>query len=306
MDSMSERFVSGSVRMRKRKKNHHKPNKPASYFGSSPPPPYEQLPYSDEEKDEKRSKRRKRDADQSSIKTSMTHRLKFERGSMLTHATACPRQKVTEWLGNTCGEKEAEYQYSKIKPGDIRILTVHSGTGGELDCSLTVRKDEDYEALSYVWGNEKPSEKIRIRTEGDPMILNITKSLLSALKLLRYPHTRRVFWVDAVCIDQKSNWEKNHQVPLMAKIYENATNVCVWLGDPEDNAAHSRDYEDRGSYPPPQVDKGPLALALIKKIRYLRDYDRVVEDGTECREWEALIELMKRPWFSRRWVVQEI
>lgn len=115
-----------------------------------------------------------------------------------------------------------------------------------------------------------------------------------------------MFWVDAVCINQKSNWEKNHQVPLMAKIYESATNVCVWLGDPEDSAALSQlDYEGVGYVPPP-TDKGPLALALIKKIRYLREYDRVVEDGTECREWEALIDLMKRPWFSRRWVVQEI
>src|SRR5579871_1204937 len=254
MDSMSVSFAGGSDRRKKRKKNHHKLNKPVSNNTSSPPPPYEHFQDSEEERDDKRSKRRKRDGDQSSIKTSMSHRLKLEADTMLKYmpTVSSQRQRVKEWLGDTCrgptsrfmenhsnatsvSEKEAEYQYSEIKPEDIRILTVHPGTGRELECNLTVREFEEYEALSYVWGNEKPSEKIRIRTEGDPMVLNVTKSLLSALRRLRYAHKRRVFWVDAVCINQKSNWEKNHQVPLMAKIYENATNVCVWLGDPEDN-----------------------------------------------------------------------
>lgn len=75
MDSMSISFAGGSVRMKKRKKHHHKSVKPVSNNGASPPPPYEQLEYSDEEKDEKRFKRRKRDGDQNSVKTGMTYLL---------------------------------------------------------------------------------------------------------------------------------------------------------------------------------------------------------------------------------------
>lgn len=32
----------------------------------------------------------------------------------------------------------------------------------------------------------------------------------------------------------------------------------------------------------------------------------VCDDPTTAPKWEALIALMKRPWFSRRWVVQEV
>lgn len=37
-------------------------------------------------------------------------------------------------------------------------------------------------------------------------------------------------WVDAICIDQGSSAEKNHQVGQMGKIYSNASKVIMWLG----------------------------------------------------------------------------
>ena len=37
-------------------------------------------------------------------------------------------------------------------------------------------------------------------------------------------------WIDAICIDQNSGLEKNHQVAQMGKIYMNATKVVMWLG----------------------------------------------------------------------------
>jgi len=37
-------------------------------------------------------------------------------------------------------------------------------------------------------------------------------------------------WIDALCIDQQNNSERNHQVRVMGKIYEMAVEVLVWLG----------------------------------------------------------------------------
>lgn len=41
--------------------------------------------------------------------------------------------------------------------------------------------------------------------------------------------TRAVLWCDAICIDQDGIFERNHQVQLMGRIYEQATTVLVWL-----------------------------------------------------------------------------
>jgi hypothetical protein len=39
---------------------------------------------------------------------------------------------------------------------------------------------------------------------------------------------RKSFWVDAVCIDQTSMPERNHQVRRMGKIYAQATDIIAW------------------------------------------------------------------------------
>jgi hypothetical protein len=81
--------------------------------------------------------------------------------------------------------------------------------------------------------------------------------------------------------------EKNHQVEMMYDIYGNAGRVCIWLGK-----------ED---------DESKKAIQFIKKnIKRLREFDQLVKNANETSNWGALLKLMQRPWFSRRWVVQEI
>jgi hypothetical protein len=45
-------------------------------------------------------------------------------------------------------------------------------------------------------------------------------------------HTR-LLWLDAICIDQKSIVERNHQVSIMATVYSRARRVLVWLPSDE-------------------------------------------------------------------------
>jgi Heterokaryon incompatibility protein (HET) len=217
--------------------------------------------------------------------------------SSLIHATSSVGKSTsaTEVQGQRSqaspNAADPDFEYKSLPPGAIRILTVHPGSDtSDLDCSFTIReKDESghYETLSYVWGTDPPSCPLRIRSSDDGFRnLRITINLMSALKQLRNSSSPRRFWIDAICINQSSEHEKSHQVPLMSKIYSEASNVCVWIG--EDDA------------------DSPLALALIQKIQFLKDYDRVVEDQTLCTDWIALTNLMRQKWFSRRWVVQEL
>ena len=199
------------------------------------------------------------------------------------------------------------YQYHKLDSGEIRILTVYPRLEGDpidsrLDCSLSPHricknaqqadnseaygKDIDFEALSYVWGDQTADLPIHIHERQNVSVLNVTKNLLAALKHLRFVDRERHFWVDAICINQDNRDELNKQVPMMSEIYSTATNVCVWLGE-----------RDKTSN---------LAMQLIPKIRNLDDFEDNVNNNTTCREWSALMQLMRRPWFTRRWVVQEI
>jgi Heterokaryon incompatibility protein (HET) len=46
-------------------------------------------------------------------------------------------------------------------------------------------------------------------------------------KELRDPLEDRVFWIDAICINQEDDKEKSRQVPMMAQIYSEAANVRI-------------------------------------------------------------------------------
>jgi hypothetical protein len=39
--------------------------------------------------------------------------------------------------------------------------------------------------------------------------------------------------VDAICINQNDNKEKQHQIAIMADIYGRAETAIMWLGEPE-------------------------------------------------------------------------
>ena len=152
---------------------------------------------------------------------------------------------------------------------------------------------ENYEAVSYYWGSSEPDTDINVYTvgEGSPDILTnytfkIRSNLYSGLRRLRFLEKPRYLWIDAICINQSDNNERNLQVSLMDKVYTEASSVCVWLGEAKDDSQ--------------------LALNFISRVVNLDDFDRLVADRRTPHEWAALSKLMKRAWFSRRWVVQEI
>ncbi|GKT52681.1 HET-domain-containing protein [Colletotrichum tofieldiae] len=72
----------------------------------------------------------------------------------------------------------------------------------------------------------------------------------------------------------------------MAMIYNRADGVLVWLGE-------SSESFDR-------------AVPFIHRLLNLDNFDPLTRDPGTTTKWAALIELMQRPWFSRRWIVQEI
>jgi hypothetical protein len=95
--------------------------------------------------------------------------------------------------------------------------------------NITTAPLELYEALSYVWGERDFSATLRLQ-DGVKM-MKITPNLAEALRRLRHTDQPRTLWVDQICMNQNDDQEKAQQVSMMARIYESAKQVLVWLGE---------------------------------------------------------------------------
>jgi hypothetical protein len=83
-----------------------------------------------------------------------------------------------------------------------------------------------YRALSYTWGEPTPIHVIWV--DGKPT--KIRTNLFQFLSVYWSRRLNEYIWIDQLCIDQMSTSEKNHQVQMMADIYQKAFEVVIWLG----------------------------------------------------------------------------
>ncbi|RDK39324.1 HET-domain-containing protein [Aspergillus phoenicis ATCC 13157] len=164
----------------------------------------------------------------------------------------------------------------------IRLLP-NENKYAEIECKLFIydlmsdsgADSHLYEALSYVWGSNMRSRTIKVNNCEFP----VTENLYLALLRLRNRQLERILWVDAICINQDDLDEKSEQIPLMRTIYAQAQHVTVWLGEA---------YED-----------GDKALEKLQSLAEGQDIDI---EGCE----KLCMDLFRRAWFRRIWVLQEV
>jgi Heterokaryon incompatibility protein (HET) len=155
----------------------------------------------------------------------------------------------------------------------------------------------------HFWGcSDKP---FRMEVE-EYHYIPLTTSLHELFRNLRYINAgSKTFWVDQVCINQEDHKERSAQVSMMGSVYRNATQVITYIGP-----ATAEDY--RG----------------IRLARILYEFgDQHFDEEINSREirnslledkfpemqlpaftdtcWEALHQLLVRPWSRRSWIVQE-
>jgi hypothetical protein len=119
-----------------------------------------------------------------------------------------------------------EYQPLCQSTGDIRLLKLLPSDSNNNPKNIPVcyishtslHEDPKFVALSYAWGDTKDSRMILL--ENCPV--TVTKTLYDAMMTLRPLEVPIVIWIDYLCIDQHNKAEKEQQVPLMWKIYEQA------------------------------------------------------------------------------------
>ena len=202
---------------------------------------------------------------------------------------------------------EGRYMYQQLEPStEIRLLKLYPGEDespleGEI-YHVPIDSPGKFWALSYAWGAPLSTlSPYYIETPNGKVL--ITASLDLVLKSMRARGVAVRIWADAVCIDQRNALEKSLQIRRMGEIYQYAERVVAWLGTEEDNSHQAMETlaqigmnrRATGVRPP---------YSILTEILHLWPASRVPDPSDSI--WGDINMLLKRSWFTRAWIVQEL
>ncbi|TVY54631.1 Heterokaryon incompatibility protein 6,OR allele [Lachnellula cervina] len=202
------------------------------------------------------------------------------------------------------------YRHLDKTKREIRICDLYSSSelSAPLICSLRIvplDKVGEFVAFSYVWGQEPATEAITINGFQHQIRSNLAAGLRrfranhyqSMSGKLRKPRPISV-WVDAICINQDSIEERNHQVPLMRLIFSECEYAFSWLGESDGTSDLAMDSIAR------------LETFECMQARGLKNvHVPLTQKGSPFREaapWIAIRKLLEREFWHRIWIFQEL
>ncbi len=206
----------------------------------------------------------------------------------------------------------------------IRLVAIHPSTdfNSPIICSLRVTCLEgspQYEALSYCWGDANITADILV----EDTTFSATTNLVAALRHLRRAGSKREMWIDAIGINQDDINEKTTQIPLMRDIYSKSACVVIWLGSPDPTSrdafrflrkaaekyyeglpdGFSRVQQENGSFLSLALGRNGAHFVLDAPVVPTRPSDLWKPPDSFHR---ATVDLLRRPWFRRVWIIQEV
>ena len=187
------------------------------------------------------------------------------------------------------------------KTTDIRLLTLLPGSiGDHIRCTLSTASlasnETIYNALSYTWGD--PSGQKSIECNGCRAYIG--RNLHSALSRLRDMHETVVLWADALCINQSETdealEEREVQVQLMHKIFSQAELVYVDLGEDVPEMEMILQFLQNFA-------------SILSRVLKTRPFNEAFQSDSlpsiDHPTWPDIVRFMRRPWFTRVWIMQE-
>lgn len=176
----------------------------------------------------------------------------------------------------------------------IRIMRVlpNLSPEGFVQCALTHGSTADkYTCLSYTWGDESTACPIFI----DGQLFFVRQNLHNFLRVVREKYPLRLFWIDAVCIDQSSIAERNHQVAQMGAIYTAAVHVIIWLGKSSNIAEFFRAWNQSC-----RANRGFSSQTFQSLLWQMSAWRQLKDFKT------GWLELANHAYWTRAWITQEI
>ncbi|KAH7071890.1 heterokaryon incompatibility protein-domain-containing protein [Paraphoma chrysanthemicola] len=178
--------------------------------------------------------------------------------------------------------------YEPLGPRQIRILELQPGRGTEpfqgRFIVASIDSNVEYDALSYMWGDPTPVDKILVAGAAIPLASNLSTAL-RYIRNSKEPQPARI-WIDAICINQDDIREREQQVAMMRTVYSNAQTVRIWINEPD------------------LVEDNP-AIAALCEFRHSPDH--VTSLGhDDAYFWEPVLPLFTNDYWNRFWIQQEI
>lgn len=180
------------------------------------------------------------------------------------------------------------FKYGALPDGPyIRLLELKpGGENDDIKCLLRTSHLPDvvgkYDALSYVWGPESPSEPIEL----DGQTTQIRQNLFNFLVRLRSEDEVVTLWADAICINQQDVQEKNQQVQQMQDVYKSCRMARVWLN------VSSAEVDGFLKLARSAAESGTPDLLTMTEL------ERIVS-----RDMTAILE---STYWTRLWIIQEV
>ena len=221
--------------------------------------------------------------------------------------------------------KEKEIRFLKLLPTpELRFEVIHHN----LDKSL------DYATLSYRWGDGTPifNQTIYLNEYTFYVTVNLRDAPqnLKHRQLSKDPNTKfKYLWIDQICINQTDSKEKDVQVKMMTRIYDQSHKTIVWLGNPENLATTALAFQKMDDIVARHVHSNSETAVKITHVS-LRDPVQVkktaekeqhflfmstisaedttlfdVEGTPNHAAWLGIYEFFKNPWWTRAWIYQE-
>ena len=182
-----------------------------------------------------------------------------------------------------------QYDYPLLAPEQFRLIKLlpgqeKDGLKGNL-ITVDPTSAPKYVALSYVWGPpcEEGQDPPVILLDG--IAIELRPNLDSAMRALRRHDQDIHIWIDWLCINQNGSTDKNMQIPLMPDIFRLSDSVAVWLGE--------------------TTSYGKVAFSFATWITKHPDLVVNVAEQQLKVLITAFLDMIRNPWFQKKWVIQD-
>jgi hypothetical protein len=221
----------------------------------------------------------------------------------------------------------------------IRILDIDYQTQEHQELSVHLREinldhqttsESYYDTLSYTWDEPPPEGSsilqdkipIAIADSGHVEITSNLRAFLIYLAMNVHPQeSKHSVWADQICINQRDIKERESQVAMMARIYQQSRSTLIWIGSPIQPISDIfTDLIQRFQVPPWDVQK-PLNNEMFRdlqaRLRCVFDssmtnstigghnQDTNCVPYTQAQYISSFEAILGRKWFTRAWIIQE-
>jgi Heterokaryon incompatibility protein (HET) len=175
---------------------------------------------------------------------------------------------------------------------------------------VSLDTNPQYATISYCWGSPTPTRPMTCNNT----VLEITESL--ALGLTRFrAMSDLLLWVDQICINQGDVRERNAQVAFMKRIYSQATKTFAYLGEPDSDISSDAcrvleslkvpvmrmiDFKVNGA------SHKSYLRSRIPAIKLAMQHPSLARKSFDVDVKKAIVHLLSRPYFFRKWIIQEL